>query len=100
MPRRKYRGPVFWQQRKAELLAEQRHGCPYCGKMLRDRDEVAVHHRRRRLGRNEDDDLVNLLLLHGDCHRAVHSHPQASRETGFIVATWQEPGEVPKPSVG
>lgn len=99
MPRREYRGPVFWHERRVALFAEQGGGCPWCLKALTNQDEVAVHHRRRRLGRDEDDDLVNLLLLHGWCHRQVHSWVTVARECGFIVPSWAEPGDVPKPSV-
>ena len=98
MPKRKYRGKEWWAEMRLHLAAEQQSRCPWCGGDLLTGDEVAVHHRQRRQGRDEDDDLGNLLLLHGPCHREVHANPALARERGAIVPTWADPLDVPKPS--
>lgn len=98
VPKRKYRGRDWWQTTKMMLLDEQDGSCPWCGAALLSWEEVAVHHRRRRLGRDSDDDLVNLLLLHGQCHRFAHASPTLAKERGVIVPTWANPLDVPKPT--
>jgi hypothetical protein len=45
------------------------------------------HHRRSRSVRDEHrHDTCNGVLLCSTCHRWVHAHPFAARNTGFIVS--------------
>lgn len=53
-----------------------------------------AHHRRRRSqgGRHE---LANLVWLCHPCHTWIHAHPEQSFVHGFLVASWDDPAQVP-----
>jgi RNA-directed DNA polymerase len=54
------------------LWRGQQGRCGGCGQLLREEEEWHIHHRvKRSLGGG--DDLENLELLHGNCHRQKHS---------------------------
>jgi RNA-directed DNA polymerase len=62
------RGQIAW------LFQEQQGRCRKCGQLLREEEEWNLHHRIRR-SQGGADSLDNLELLHGNCHRQVHSQP-------------------------
>jgi RNA-directed DNA polymerase len=66
------------------LWGEQGGNCPVCGQKLTEEDGWQMHHLRWRV-HGGDDNLDNLVLLHPNCHRQVHSQgmvvkKSASRE--------------------
>lgn len=70
--------------------------CEKCGKPL---DESwALHHRKLR-SRGGEDAVSNFVALHHDCHNmgtdSVHFNPRKSEEAGLMVASWQNPNDVP-----
>jgi RNA-directed DNA polymerase len=58
---------------RLEYLWLEQHGrCPVCGQSLQEEEEWHLHHKVRR-SHGGDDGLDNLELLHGNCHRQLHS---------------------------
>jgi RNA-directed DNA polymerase len=55
-----------------QLWLEQQGKCPVCGQMLTEEEQWNTHHIRPRVEGGEDR-LDNLVLLHLNCHRQVHS---------------------------
>lgn len=86
-----------WETANLLLIVRSGNRCEVCWKPLRDSDEVARHHRQRRgVG---GDRLSNLLLIHGDCHRSIHSSPELARDRGWIVSSYEpDPAAVPIPT--
>jgi 5-methylcytosine-specific restriction endonuclease McrA len=83
-----------WHEATLTLLLRAGHLCEACGVRLVNGDEVARHHRQRRAVGG--DRLSNVVVLHGECHRSVHSHPELARRTGLIVSSYvTEPETVP-----
>lgn len=39
--------------------------------------------------------LANLVCLCRRCHGHVHAHPRESYDQGWIVHSWDDPGQVP-----
>jgi hypothetical protein len=71
-----------WGEANAVLYRRARGNCERCSRPLGG--DAARHHRMRRAVGG--DRLSNLLLLHTECHRYVHAHPEESRANGWIVA--------------
>jgi RNA-directed DNA polymerase len=71
-----------WQEKVAATLAgklrarilwrEQQGQCPLCGQLLAEGSEWQIHHKHWRVY-GGDDVLTNLQLVHGNCHRQIHS---------------------------
>jgi RNA-directed DNA polymerase len=55
-----------------QLWQEQEGKCPICGQTLTEEDEWDTHHLRQRVEGGKDT-RDNLVLLHLNCHRQVHS---------------------------
>jgi RNA-directed DNA polymerase len=54
------------------LWKDQQGKCPLCGQLLtEDDDEWQTHHIRWRVY-GGGDELTNLMLVHGNCHRQLH----------------------------
>ena len=68
----KTRESLRGKRQTLQLWLEQRGRCPICGEMLTEADEWDTHHIRPRVEGGEDR-LDNLVLLHLNCHRQVHS---------------------------
>lgn len=84
----------WWADTTARLFTRQRGRCPVCAEPLTVWQPVARHHRKLRSQGGTDED-VNLLLLHDVCHKQVHDTPALSREQGWIVPSWGDPGDWP-----
>ncbi|MCP4598422.1 group II intron reverse transcriptase/maturase [Neptuniibacter sp.] len=68
----KTRESLRGKRQTLQLWLEQQGQCPICGEMLTEMDEWDTHHIRPRVEGGEDK-LDNLVLLHLNCHRQVHS---------------------------
>ena len=55
----------------------------------------AVAHHRRLRSQQGNDDLDNLVLVHENCHLRCHRYVAQAREWGWIVASWDDPADVP-----
>lgn len=55
--------------------------------------EVALHHRKLR-SQSGEHTVANLILVHGDCHRAIHANPHRSYELGHMVRRREDPALV------
>lgn len=70
--------------------------CERCGIQLGE--SWALHHRKLR-SRGGKDEITNLVALHHHCHNlgtdSVHLNPEAATRDGFMVASWDEPDQVP-----
>lgn len=61
------------QRGKLRLIWErQGHRCPICHQIFRDNDDWDVHHIIRRVD-GGGDEIDNLMMLHPNCHRLIHS---------------------------
>lgn len=69
---RKMQASLVGRGKLAWLLKEQQGRCRVCGQQLGEGQEWNLHHRVRR-SHGGDDSLDNLELLHGNCHRQIHS---------------------------
>ena len=85
----------------AMLYARCDGKCTSCGEPLGDdRNNHAIHHRNRYpVGSTvrRPNNLANLIMMHNfPCHiDHVHGHPEWARARGLIVATTDDPAEVP-----
>ena len=52
-----------------------------------------VHHRQLR-SQGGADSMENLIALHAKCHHDVHMNPEWSYEHGWLVHSWDDPGEI------
>lgn len=81
---------------RAAVLQRCQGYCERCGIPLEN--DFALHHRKLR-SRGGKDELPNLLALHHHCHNlgtnSVHLKPQQATEDGFLVASWDDPAEIP-----
>jgi RNA-directed DNA polymerase len=68
---RRMQATLAGRARIAYLWREQGGRCGGCGQPLQE-EEWQIHHRVRRVDGGEDG-LDNLELLHGNCHRQIHS---------------------------
>lgn len=85
---------IEWHEATLTLLLRAGHRCEACGVRLTGQDEVARHHRQRRAVGG--DRLSNLVVVHGECHRKVHAHPELARQTGLIVSSYvTDPASAP-----
>ncbi len=57
----KFYGKVLWQQKGI---------CPICHQILEEHEETHLHHKD---GDHSNNRLVNLVLLHPNCHRQTHN---------------------------
>ena len=70
--------------------------CWVCG--LPNGYNFAVHHRKLRKQGGQDE-AANLIAVHHKCHNlgtgSIHLAPAWSYERGYLVHSWDEPGDVP-----
>jgi len=59
-------------KRRLSLWTEQKGICPNCRQNIGETDEANIHHIQPIIDGGKDI-LTNLVLLHGNCHRQVHS---------------------------
>ena len=84
--------------KKIVTLVEQRAQgyCEACGKP--EQTTMALHHRKLK-SRGGKDSVSNLMRVHHSCHNmstgSIHANPQWAEDKGYMVASWQEPHEVP-----
>ncbi|WP_432807056.1 HNH endonuclease [Providencia huaxiensis] len=55
------------------IWERQGHRCPICHQLFRDNDDWDIHHVIRRVD-GGGDGIDNLMMLHPNCHRAIHHH--------------------------
>ncbi|EPR5630121.1 group II intron reverse transcriptase/maturase [Citrobacter freundii] len=61
------------QQGKLRLIWErQNYRCPICGQMFKDDEDWDIHHIIRKT-QGGGDEIENLMMLHPNCHRQIHS---------------------------
>lgn len=76
------------QKGKRKITAiwhRQNHICPVCGQRFTKETGWHIHHKVMKiLGGGDEPD--NLMLLHPNCHRQIHSNETGSREREFIKA--------------
>ena len=77
---------------EAALQARARGRCELCGLPLQNRCQR--HHRKLR-SQGGRDTVANLVLIHPNCHNAVHMNPLWAREHGWIVTSRRNPATVP-----
>jgi hypothetical protein len=83
---------------KIVALVEQRAKgyCEVCGKP--EHATMALHHRKLK-SRGGKDSAANLIRVHHSCHNmstgSIHANPAWAEDQGYMVASWQEPHEVP-----
>ena len=79
-----------------EQIEQRDPWCWVCG--LPNGDNFAVHHRKLRKHGGQDE-AANLIAVHHKCHNlgtgSIHLAPAWSYERGYLVHSWDEPGEVP-----
>jgi len=70
--------------------------CEVCGGAAED--SMALHHRKLK-SRGGKDTAANLISVHHKCHnlgtKSIHLNPEWAENKGYMVASWQEPNEVP-----
>lgn len=81
-----------------EILYQRSRGrCEKCGQKITLSSGV-IHHRKLR-SRGGTHDLSNLVILDATCHNlgtgSVHLDPAKATEQGFLVASWDDPAQVP-----
>lgn len=83
-----------------QCLERDRGRCFKCGTELTQTwPGYSCHHRQLRSGGGPDT-LENRIMLCGsgtspNCHGWVHGHPHVSRENGWIVSRYANPGDEP-----
>lgn len=70
--RRKMVDNLRGQRAILRLWLEQEGKCPVCGEMITEEEDRDIHHIRPRVEGGEDR-LENLVLVHPNCHRQIHS---------------------------
>jgi len=60
---------------RAKILNHQRGPCPCCRQVIQFDADIELHHRD---GNHHNNRLVNLVLLHPNCRRQVHSAPDST----------------------
>jgi len=80
-----------------QMVTERAQGyCEVCGKV--ETPSMAFHHRKLK-SRGGKNTVSNLIRVHHGCHNldtnSIHSNPNASQDYGYMVASWQDPEEVP-----
>ena len=84
-----------WDAARRLALARDGGLCQRCGLLAED-----VHHRLLKgMGGTRDGNILygpgNLVSLCRSCHSWVHQHPREGYATGFLVHSWDIPGDVP-----
>lgn len=90
-PRRASAGKALPDTVEAALQNRAGGRCELCGQPLRDRCQR--HHRKLR-SQGGRDDVVNLVLLHPNCHHTVHMNPLWAKDNGWIVPAPRNPATV------
>jgi RNA-directed DNA polymerase len=62
---------------RAKVLQQQHGRCPGCQQVLQYDESLELHHRD---GNHQNNRLINLVLLHPNCHRQAHYAPDRSTE--------------------
>ena len=57
---------------KGKVLGQQQGICPGCRQVIQYAEPLELHHRD---GHHQNNRLANLVVLHPNCHRQVHSAP-------------------------
>jgi RNA-directed DNA polymerase len=70
--RRRTKESLRGKRQTLRLWLEQEGQCPICDEMITEDDEWDTHHICQRVEGGKDT-LDNLILLHLNCHRQVHS---------------------------
>lgn len=86
----------FSEQVKALVRERTNMLCDRCG--LRVHNPQYHHRKPRRMGGSKDTAIgqaSNALLLHPNCHEWIERHRTISYEQGWLVASYQEPSEIP-----
>jgi hypothetical protein len=65
-------------------------GCEIC-----TREQAAHTHHRKRRSQGGTDAPANLMRLCFGCHERVHREPAWAYDNGYLVASWDDPVEVP-----
>jgi RNA-directed DNA polymerase len=63
---------------RANILSQQHGLCPVCGQVIQHEEALELHHRD---GQHQNNQLVNLVLLHSNCHRQVHWAPERKTDS-------------------
>ena len=63
---------------RAKVLNQQKGLCPICRQVIQSEETLELHHRDRN---HQNNRRANLVLLHPNCHRQVHSAPDSTTAT-------------------
>ena len=75
-----------WGRSKLRRLWRQQNGlCPVCQQKFKGETSIHVHHIVARC-MGGGDSLDNLVMLHPNCHRQIHSLMKLGADTGFVSA--------------
>jgi hypothetical protein len=78
------------------VLERANNYCEACGGAAEK--GMALHHRKLK-SRGGKDTAANLISVHHKCHnlgtKSIHLNPEWAERQGFMVASWQDPHEVP-----
>ena len=85
------------KQSIVDLVIQRAGGyCEKCGRPASD--SMALHHRKLK-SRGGKDSVSNLIHVHHECHNlgtdSIHLNPGYAGAKGWMVASWQDPAEVP-----
>lgn len=88
---------IKWETARKAALARDEERCRRCLRSATD-----VHHRKPKgIGGTSDEErafgLANLVSLCRECHNRVHANPEESYREGWLVHSWQDPGDIPVP---
>jgi RNA-directed DNA polymerase len=75
----KMRATLLGRETLREVYEHQGGRCPRCGEMFTSPEEWHLHHRHWRVY-GGGDQVSNLELLHGNCHRQLHSRGSGSED--------------------
>jgi RNA-directed DNA polymerase len=89
---------------RADLLRQQNGRCPVCRQVIQGAEALELHHRD---GHHQDNRSVNLVFLHPNGHRQVHSapgsktgSPRSLRGAGHACAACRETGPLRSEGAG
>lgn len=85
------------KQAIVDLVIKRAGGyCEKCGRPCSD--SMALHHRKLK-SRGGKDSVSNLIYVHHECHNlgtdSIHLNPSFAADKGWMVASWQDPGNTP-----
>ena len=66
--------------------------CEACTWILREFGGV-LHHRQLR-SRGGPDTVENLILIHPQCHKMIHDHPDLAQHLGLMVSAQDDPAQI------